>query len=112
MPLLTAVEHYVIAALESAEVQELEDGTICATVPDMPGIIAYGSDHHECTKRLYAFVESWIKRSLARAYELPVLGGIDLNAQPERILASYYDTGGDHSERHQVYQDEQELMTA
>ena len=31
---------------------------------------------------------------------------------PERILASYYDTGGDHSERHQVYQDEQELMTA
>ncbi|MGD9894355.1 MAG: type II toxin-antitoxin system HicB family antitoxin [Dehalococcoidia bacterium] len=111
MPLLTVVEHYVAAAMKRAETEQLEDGTIAATVPGCPGIVAFGADSHECAIELYARLEEWVKVSLMARHPLPVIDGIDLNVEANQILATY-DNGATSSEDNEFYIDEQALEAA
>ena len=91
MPLLTIVEDYVCAVAKHAEVEQLEDGTIAATVPECFGIVALGADVHECWVNLCARLEDWVRVSLASGYELPVVEGIDLKSDADHILATFRD---------------------
>ncbi len=52
MPVVTIVEHYIFAALSHARTDALEDGTLVATIPELPGVITYGADVHECAREL------------------------------------------------------------
>lgn len=97
MPSPTIVEDYVIAALKHGKLEELEDGTIGAFVPEFPGLVAFGADVHECVRNLYAHLEEWIRTVLLQGHDLPIIEGIDLNADVGHILASYHrDTATGH----------------
>jgi hypothetical protein len=87
---LTIVEAYVSAAMERARVEEQEDGTVAAYVPECKGVLAFGDDVHGCAADLYCRVEDWVRVSLERGNLLPVIGGIDLNPQARHILATYH----------------------
>jgi hypothetical protein len=88
--LATVVESYVNAAIERAEVATLESGTLVATVPGCPGIVATGADVHQGSEELYHRLEQRVLISLARSQELPVIAGIDLNTEANRTLATYH----------------------
>jgi len=87
--LTTAVEDYLTAALRRADVEQVEGGMFVASVSGLPGIIAGGVDVHECARELYRRLEEWVLVSLARGQKLPVLDGIDLNSDANRVLATY-----------------------
>jgi hypothetical protein len=111
MPLLTVVEHFVAAAMNRAVTERLEDGTVAATVPACPGIVAFGADAHECATDLYARLEEWIKVSLKTGHLLPVIDGIDLNADAGQILATYHDDTA-ATRGSELYADENALEAA
>lgn len=111
MILLTIVEDYVLAALKHAVPEELEDGTIAATVPDAPGVIAFGADRHDCARDLFGRIEDWVRVSLTYGYQLPVLDGIDLNAESSSILATYGQSRN-HTEQSAFFENEEDLFSA
>lgn len=90
MNLSTIAEDYVIAAIKHSVVELSDDGTVGAYVPELPGVVAFGADVHECARNLYVHIEEWIRTALSRGYRLPVLDGIDLSADASSILASYH----------------------
>ena len=92
MQLMSVVEAWIFAAMQSAQSEELEDGTIVASVPGLEGIVASGSDIHECGERLYARLEDYVRVGLAKGYSIPQAGDIDLNAETARLLATYHPT--------------------
>jgi hypothetical protein len=109
--LLTIVEHYITAAMNRAVPERLEDGTVAATVPECPGVIAFGADNHACATELYARLEDCVKVSLAAGQVLPVIDGIDLNTEAGQILAPYHDHEPVPSQW-KFYADEDELEAA
>ena len=88
MQLITIVEGYIYAALQHAEVERMEDGTLVATVPELPGIIAFGADQHECSKELYRLIEESLRIWLRKGYDAPVIDGIDLSSEKTHISSS------------------------
>jgi predicted RNase H-like HicB family nuclease len=90
MPLMTIVEAYIVVALRHALAEELEDSTYVATIPELPGLIAYGADVHECACELYRLVGEVVKTWLVSGYHVPVIDGVDLNSEKAQILASYH----------------------
>lgn len=111
MVLLTIVEAYIQAAMKRGEAEVLEGGVIGATVPEFPGVLAFGADVHECAKELYVRLEDWVRLSLSRGYELPIIDGIDLNPDAERLLAGYRNRAQPDSEA-EFYENAQELDAA
>lgn len=107
---LTIVEAYVNALMNRAEVEHLEDGTVGAYVPEVKGVLAYGADVHECAAKLYKELEDWVKVSLSRGYQLPVVDDINLNTEASRILSTYHD--GVTPPEGEFYADEQQLFAA
>lgn len=90
MRLPTIIEDYAILAIKRAEVEFPEDDTVGVYVPDFPGIVVFGADVHECARNLYVHLEEWIRAALNQGYNLPVLDGIDLNADADSLLATYH----------------------
>lgn len=76
MPLLTVVEDYVIAALQTAAFERLDDGSVGATVSACPGVIAFGADVRECLMELYSRLDDFFRLSVAHGRELPVISGV------------------------------------
>lgn len=112
MPVITIVEDYIFTALRHAVRQDLEDDTVVGTIPQFPGLIAYGSDVHECGRELYRLLEGTIRVWLARNYTIPVIEGIDLNAQKSHILATYHRPMTEDGEPGEFYEDEEALERA
>jgi predicted RNase H-like HicB family nuclease len=112
MPLITIVESYIFAALERALADSLEDGTVVATIPDFPGVIAYGADTHECARELYRLVEDTVRAWLANGYHVPILDGIDLNSAKGQVLASYHQHPESARPQGDFYEDEHALERA
>ncbi len=118
MPLATIVESYVVAALDRAEIHQLESGSVLLTIPEFPGIVASGADVHAAYRELYRLLEEWVLRSLARSYRLPALstasGAADINTEASRMLATYHEsrvTAALGSSR-TIYETEDELEAA
>ena len=89
MPMQTIVDAYVRAIARRALPERLEEGGFVATVPDAFGIVASGDDLVECGTDLYQRLEQWVFRRLSQGERLPVVGGIDLNAEKERAIVAY-----------------------
>jgi hypothetical protein len=81
MQLLTIVEHYVMAAMKRAVPEQLENGIVGATIPECPGVIAFG-------------VADWVKVSLSEGNPLPEIDGIDLNSNASQIVVTYHQGDG------------------
>jgi predicted RNase H-like HicB family nuclease len=73
---------YVDQALAVAVYDKLEDGTFAGRVPDCPGAIAFGTTLRACEDELRSTLEDWIVVGLKQGHRLPIIGGIDLNAEP------------------------------
>lgn len=51
---------YIDAALRRAHYQLLDDGTFCATVAGIRGVIAVGGTVEKCRDQLAEVVEEWV----------------------------------------------------
>ncbi len=72
------IRQYVEAALGRARYDKLEDGTFCAEVPRLRGVIATGQTLEECRNQLADVVEEWVLVRVARGLAVPPLGRIEV----------------------------------
>lgn len=60
---------------------QLEDGSFCATVPGLRGVIALGRGVEECRSELAEVVEEWILVRVARGLSVPKLGRVSVGVR-------------------------------
>ena len=75
------VQDYINAALTYAIYEELDDNSFSGEISKCPGTIAFGQTLEECREELEAALQDWILSALRHGDELPVINGVDLNAQ-------------------------------
>jgi predicted RNase H-like HicB family nuclease len=75
------ISKYIDKALERAHYEVLEDGSYCATVPGLRGVIALGGGVEECRRELAEVVEEWILVRVARGLDVPRLGGVAIKVR-------------------------------
>ena len=75
---------YVNKALTQATYDKLEDGTFAGRIPRCPGVVAFATTLKQCQAELRSVLEDWILIGLKLGHTLPVIGGIDLNKDPQR----------------------------
>jgi len=63
---------------------KLEDGSFAGRIPSCSGVVAFGTTLKECETELHSTLEDWILVGLKLGHSLPVIGGIDLNKEPQR----------------------------
>lgn len=83
------LDEYVAHAMGGATYAELEDGTYTGRVPSCPGVVAFGADRETVEHELQATLEDWSLLGLKLGHHLPIIDGIDLNAEakPESLGA-------------------------
>ena len=69
------IRRYIDRALERARYTQLEDGSYCAEVRGLRGVIATGQTLEKCRSALQDVLEEWILVRVARGLEVPALGG-------------------------------------
>ena len=74
---------YVSQAMAQAVYDKLKDGSFAGKIPPCAGVIAFGSTLPECETELRSTLEDWILVGLKLGHPLPVIGGIDLNKEPQ-----------------------------
>jgi predicted RNase H-like HicB family nuclease len=111
MPVLTATEDYVIAALRTASFERLDDGSVGATVPLCPGVIAFGADVRECLMELYTRLDDYVRVSLAHGRELPSINGISPST-PEEPSQSPISGDTSRTSANDFYENEDQLEAA
>jgi predicted RNase H-like HicB family nuclease len=72
---------YIAKALARARYEVLEDGSYCATVPGLRGVIALGRGVEECRRELAEVVEEWILVRVSRGLAVPKLGGATIKVR-------------------------------
>jgi len=75
---------YVSQALAQAVYDKLGDGTFAGRIPPCAGVVAFGTTLQQCEAELRSTLEDWILVGLKLGHPLPVIGGIDLNKEPQR----------------------------
>jgi len=75
---------YVSQTLMQAVYDKLEDGSFAGRIPSCSGVVAFGTTLKECETELHSTLEDWILVGLKLGHSLPVIGGIDLNKEPQR----------------------------
>ncbi len=74
---------YIDRAMAQAEYDKLEDDSFAGRIAGCKGVLAFGSTLKECEDELRSTLEDWILVGLKLGHSLPVVGGIDLNKEPE-----------------------------
>ena len=77
----TMITKYIEKALERARYEHLDNGSFCATVPGLRGVIGLGRDVEACRSDLSEVVEAWILVRVARHLEVPKLGGVTVKVR-------------------------------
>ena len=72
---------YIEQAMAQAVYEELDEGTLGATIPPCWGVIAFGNTMPECKEELQSVLEDWLLTGLRWGDEIPVVAGIDLNVE-------------------------------
>ncbi len=75
------ITKYVGKALERARYEQLEDGSFCATVRGLRGVVALGRSLEHCRDQLAEVVEEWILVRVSRGLAVPRLGGISVRVR-------------------------------
>lgn len=68
------IRDYLAAALRRARYSELENGSYCAEVRGLRGVIATGDTLEDCRAELEDVIEEWILVRVARGLDIPSLG--------------------------------------
>ncbi|MBI3894070.1 MAG: type II toxin-antitoxin system HicB family antitoxin [Candidatus Wallbacteria bacterium] len=66
---------YITSALRRARYTQLEDGSYCAEVSGLRGVIATGSGVEDCREALQEVIEEWVLLRVSRGLDVPVLDG-------------------------------------
>jgi predicted RNase H-like HicB family nuclease len=72
---------YLDRALGKARYTQLEDGSYCAEVSGLRGVIATGRTLEECRTKLAEVIEEWILVRVARGLDVPALGGMRIRVR-------------------------------
>lgn len=72
---------YIAKAIELARFERLEDGSVCATVPGLRGVIALGSNRRSCRQQLSEVIEEWVLVRVSQKLTIPKLGGIGVHVR-------------------------------
>ena len=75
---------YVNQALARAVYDKLDDGTFAGRIPPCTGVVAFDTTLQQCEAELRSTLEDWILVGLKLGHLLPIIGGIDLNKEPQR----------------------------
>ncbi len=75
---------YVHEAMGQAVYDKLEDGSFAGRIPICVGVVAFGDTLRACQRELRSTLEDWVLAGIKLGHPLPVIGGIDLNGEPER----------------------------
>jgi len=67
---------YIDQALRRARYRQLEDGSYCATVAGLRGVVAVAGSLEKCRDQLTEVVEEWVLVRVARGLRVPSLGGV------------------------------------
>ncbi|MDY7048193.1 MAG: type II toxin-antitoxin system HicB family antitoxin [Microcystis panniformis WG22] len=76
-----SLSDYIGAAINTSEIEQLEDGSYVGRIPDCQGVIAFGDTLSECQAELRSTLEDWILVGLKLGHTLPVIAEIDLNRE-------------------------------
>ncbi len=74
---------YLEEAMAQAEYDKLEDSSFVGQIPPCTGVIAFGSTLRDCENELRSSLEEWLLLGLKLKHQLPELGGINLNGEPQ-----------------------------
>jgi predicted RNase H-like HicB family nuclease len=77
---------YIDKAMSKAVYDKLEDGTFSGTIPDCPGVIAFGVTLYQCEQELKSSLEGWLIVKIRHGDKLPVIGKINLNKRIPALL--------------------------
>lgn len=75
------ITQYVEAALRAARYDKLDDGTFCAEIPSLRGILATGRTLEECRTQLAEVVEEWVLVRVAKGLAVPPLGRVEVKVK-------------------------------
>ena len=75
------IRGYLERALERARYTQLDDGSYCAEVRGLRGVIATGRTLERCRAALQEVVEEWILVRVARGLDIPALGGLKIRVR-------------------------------
>ena len=79
---------YIEAGMELARYEKLEDGSYGGEIPELEGVIAFGSTLQECQLELRSTLEDWILVGFHLGHRLPVIAGMDLNKPSHACVES------------------------
>lgn len=72
------IRSYLDRALRRAGYTQLEDGSYCAEVRGLRGVIATGASIEECREALESVIEEWILVRVAKGLTVPTLDGVKI----------------------------------
>ncbi len=70
------IRRYVDEALRRARYDKLDDGTFCAAVPSLRGVLATGRTLEACREELGEVVEEWVLVRVAQGLSVPPLRSV------------------------------------
>jgi len=79
------ISRYVERALRKARYVQLEDGTYCATVPGLRGVVATGGSIETCREQLAEVIEAWILVRVSRGLAVPAIGGATVHVRKASV---------------------------
>jgi predicted RNase H-like HicB family nuclease len=68
------IQDYLQAAAARARYEKLDDGTWCAQVRGLQGVIAIGRTLESCRNQLLEVVEEWVLVRISKGLSVPRLG--------------------------------------
>jgi predicted RNase H-like HicB family nuclease len=67
------IHNYVDLAIGQASLERLVDGTWCAEVPHLPGVLATGTTVDDCLDDLKHAIMGWIDVRRRRSLDIPAI---------------------------------------
>lgn len=75
------IRSYLDEALERARYTRLEDGSYCAEVRGLRGVIGTGRTLRSCRSTLQEVIEEWVLVRVSRGLSVPALGGVKIRVR-------------------------------
>ncbi len=75
------IRAYLDQALRRARYTQVEDGSFCAEVGGLRGVIALGATLEDCRENLQEVIEEWVLLRVAQHLPIPVLDGVRIRVR-------------------------------
>ena len=75
------IQGYLQKAAARAHYEQLEDGSWCAQVRGLKGVVAIGRSLEACRSQLLEFVEEWVLVRVSRNLPVPRLDGVSIRVR-------------------------------